>query len=186
MRVNKNLLLQKTDQELEKYLQPNNGYVTDAIAYAAEILVSRGYVLSEAQNAYVAQILQPATPKKVHQHYITASNFILASAGVAGVGFIYNAYYQPQFSLFGGIISLLIVAGIGLLARIGTPWLKYVLLVLAVIGLFALPIMIWFYFTQPFILLINLLQTVLQIIALVFLFKAPSVKGVDIFETPTA
>lgn len=64
MRVNKNLLLQKSNEELEKYLLPNKGYVPDAIEYAAEILKDRGYEFSEEQNTYIQSAFAPKEKSK--------------------------------------------------------------------------------------------------------------------------
>ncbi|RZL28527.1 MAG: hypothetical protein EOO96_20780 [Pedobacter sp.] len=114
-----------------------------------------------------------------------SSNLIFASAGIGIISFLYGAATTPDFSVFGGTISLLVVAGIGLFARTGTDWLKYVLLAFVLFWFCCLPIMIPFYQSQPIIGLVNLAQTILQIAAIVFLFKAPKEKSkwIDVFES---
>lgn len=172
MRVNKNLLLQKSNEELEKYLLPNGGYVTDAIEYAVEILKNRGYEFSEEQNTYIQSALAPKEKKQVNSDYILASNLILASAALGGIIFIFLAATMPDFSIFTGLFSLLIIAGFGLLARTGTTWLKYVLIAFLLIGLVGLPFMITFYLANPIIGMANLIQTILQGTSIFFLFTA--------------
>lgn len=172
MRVNKNLLLQKSNEELEKYLLPNKGYVADAIEYAAEILKSRGYEFSAEQNSYIQNALAPKEKKPINSDYILASNLIFISAGLGGANFLNLAATVSDFSIFTGLFSLLIIAGIGILARTGTAWLKYVLLVFLLVGILALPLMIPFYLANPMIGAINFIQTILQAISVFFLFKA--------------
>ena len=172
MRVNKNLLLQKSNEELEKYLLPNKGYVPDAIEYATEILKSRGYEFSEEQSSYIQNALTPKEKKPVNSDYILASNLIFISAGLGGANFLNLAATVSDFSIFTGLFSLLIIAGIGVLARAGTIWLKYVLLVFILVGLLALPLMSPFYLANPMIGAINFIQTILQALSVFFLFRA--------------
>jgi len=184
MKVNKNLLIQKTNKELEDYLKPNKGYVIDAIEYAVEILKERGYEFTDEQNAYLAVAFLPEEKKEVHKDYITASNLILASAGIGIISFLYGATTTPDFSVFGGIVSLLVISGVGVFARTGSDWLKYLLLAFALIWICFLPIIIPFYQSQPIVGLVSFVQTILQIVAIIFLFKAPKEKPKwkDIFD----
>lgn len=186
MRVNKNLLLQKTDKELEDYLKPNKGYVTDAIEYAVEILTERGYGFSEEQQAYIQVVLKPEEKREVHRDYIIASNLIFASAALGSVNFLIASATTSNFSVVTGILSLLFVAGLGIFARAGITWLKYVMLVFSLIGLFALPFLILYaYNGQAITALTTLFQSIIQVIAVVFLFKAPAEKPKwnDVFDT---
>lgn len=186
MRVNKNLLIKKTDRELEDYLKPNNGYVIDAIEYAVEILKERGYEFTEEQTAYIEIALLPKDKEEIHKDYIFASNLIFASAILGGVNFLIASATISNYPIFIGILSLLFISGIGLLARVGIHWLKYVMLALSILGLCILPFMILFiYNAKPILGLINLMQNMLQIIAAVFLFKAPITKPKinDVFST---
>ena len=79
---------------------------------------------------------------------------------------------SPDFSIFTGLFSLLIIAGFGLLARTGTTWLKYVLLAFLFIGLIGFTLMITFYLANPIIGMANLIQTILQGTSIFFLFRA--------------
>ena len=71
--------------------------------------------------------------KQIHNNFIKSSNLIYASAILALLKF----YFVPE-TLSNGksiIFALLFSFGIGYLARIGTNWLKYFLLVITIFGL---------------------------------------------------
>lgn len=182
MRVNKNLLLQKTDKELEDYLKPNKGYVTDAIEYAVEILAKRGYEFSEEQQAFIQTALKPEEKPEAQKYYVLASNIIFASLVLGLLNFFIGKSIIIDFSIVGGVFSLIVTFIFGLMARTETSWLKYVLMVFSAIGLISIPFTVIMY---PTMALINFGQIILNVIAIVFLFKAPEPKPkvVDVFDT---
>ncbi|MDQ8006562.1 MAG: hypothetical protein REI64_17295 [Pedobacter sp.] len=182
MRVNKNLLLQKTNKELEDYLKPNKGYVTDAIEYAVEILTSRGYEFSEEQKTYIEIALRPREKLEGQKNYVLASNIIFASLVLGLIHFFVGVSTVNNFSVFGGIFSLIVTFIFGLMARTETSWLKYLLIVLSAIGLLTIPFTV---FISPIMALINFGQLILHVVAIVFLFKAPEPKQkvIDVFDT---
>ncbi|MNK00074.1 hypothetical protein D3C87_178550 [compost metagenome] len=181
MRVNKNLLLKKTNEELEDYLKPNKGYVTDAIEYAIEILKDRGYEFSEEQKAYIEIALRPEEKHEGLKYYALASNIIFASAILGMLNFYIGISIDNEFSVFGAVVSIAVTFIFGLMARTETTWLKYVLLIFSVFGLFAIPFTAMIY---PTIALINFGKIILNVIAIVFLFKAPEPKPkwIDVFD----
>lgn len=181
MRVNKNLLLQKTDKELEDYLKPNKGYVTDAIEYAVEILTKRGYEFSEEQKAYIETALTPEVKPDGQKYYTLASNIIFASLVLGLLNLFIGVSIVNEFSIFGGVFSLIVTFIFGLMARTETSWLKYVLIVFSAIGLLAIPFTVIIY---PTMALINFGQIILNVIAIVYLFKAPEPKPKwkDVFD----
>lgn len=181
MRVNKNLLLQKTDKELEDYLKPNKGYVTDAIEYAVEILTKRGYEFSEEQKAYIETALTPEVKPDGQKYYTLASNIIFASALLGILNVYIGISIVNEFSVFGAVVSIVITIVFGLMAKTETTWLKYVLLVFSVFGLFSIPFAAMMY---PTIALVNFGQLILNVIAIVYLFKAPEPKPKwkDVFD----
>ena len=181
MRVNKNLLLQKTDKELEDYLKPNKGYVTDAIEYAVEILTSRSYEFSEEQQAYIQIALKPEEKPEAQKYYVLAANILFASLVLGLIQFFVGVSTINNFSVFGGIFSLIVTFIFGLMARTETVWLKYLLIVLSAIGLVTIPFTV---FISPTIALINFGQLILHVIAIVFLFKTPEPKPkvIDVFD----
>ena len=78
--------------------------------------------------------------------------------------------------IFIALISLAFVFGIGYLVSKGTEWIKYVLLVILILGLLGFPIVIANLKNEPVVGIINIVQTILQIWALVLLFKIPKLE----------
>ena len=78
--------------------------------------------------------------------------------------------------IFIALFSLAFVFGIGYLVGKGTEWIKYVLLVILILGLLGFPFIIANLKNEPVVGIINIVQTVLQIWALVLLFKIPKLE----------
>lgn len=114
----------------------------------------------------------------VHQNYIESSNFMLLSMGLG----ILNFFFLPNTFLSGfvittGIFTLIFLAGLAILIRRGSSWIKYLLLVLMIIGLVGIPTIIKNLEQYPAVGAINIIQTALQFWALVLLFKVPNEKA---------
>ncbi|WP_288789815.1 hypothetical protein [uncultured Elizabethkingia sp.] len=184
MSVNRSVLEKKTDKELEQYIKPDSRFVPEAIDYAFEILKSRGKEFSEEENQRI-NLLRAEKNKKeesnIFPNYIRASNIIYLSAGL-GVINLFLTYRSLGIdsinALFMGFSSIAFVVGIGYLARRGANWIKYVLLISFILS-FLLG------FTRVLIFLINIIplsgfivitQAVLQIWALILLFRIPQTK----------
>ena len=75
--------------------------------------------------------------------------------------------------IFIAIISIAFIFGIGHLVSKGTARIKYFLLVILTLGLFTFPFIIANLKSEPVVGTINIAQTILQIWALVLLFKIP-------------
>lgn len=97
----------------------------------------------------------------------------------AGLGFVNLSLIQGIFvsgiTLFTGIFTILFVVGVALLIRKGFGWIKYFLTALIALGLFSTVTFIIDAFQQyPIASVLTILQTMLQLWALVLLFMVPS------------
>ena len=175
MNVKKSVLEQKSNRELEEYIQSESRFTPKAINYAFEILKSRGKEFSEEEieiiNSQINQTIKRDTIV-LHPNEIKSSNLILISAGL---GFLYMFLLPKVFTSFStiltGIISIAIIIAIGIGIRNGIQWIKYVIATLIVLGLFSLRSTIIQTFNSNLIAgIINITQTALQIIAVILLF----------------
>lgn len=110
--------------------------------------------------------------KQIHPNYIKSSDLIFITA-VLG---IINFFFSPKilssgFAIIVAIFTLLFIAGLGVLVKQGFSWVKYLLLALLLFGLLGIPFIIKNMTTNPIVGIVNIIQTVLQIWALVLLFK---------------
>jgi len=110
----------------------------------------------------------------IHQNYIKASNFMFLSVGLGIINIILTPgiFVSPK-EIITGIIVLLFLAGLALGIKKGISWIKYLLLILIIIGLLGIPFMIKNLGQNLAIGIINIIQTVLQIWSLILLFKIP-------------
>lgn len=109
---------------------------------------------------------------QVHPNYIKASELIFITAGLG----IINFFFSPEilssgFAIIIAVFTLLFIAGLGVLIKQGFSWIKYLLLALFIFGLLGIPFIIKNITTNPIVGIVNIIQTILQIWALVLLFK---------------
>ncbi len=175
MSVNKKILEEKSNQELEQYIKAGNRFVPEANIYAYEILKSRG---REFTNKETERILSLTNEKQTNEEVVIHSNHkksaeLIYLSGALGIGNLIWKYdsLDSGIKIFIAIISVASVFGIGYLVSKGIEWIKYVLLVILILGLFGFPFMIANLKNDIVVGIINILQTVLQIWALVLLFK---------------
>lgn len=110
----------------------------------------------------------------VHPNYYKASNLIFISGGLAVVNISLSLEMFTSGLMIGvAIFTLLFVIGIGFLIRQGYEWVKFLLLVMGILGLFSLRVMINTLMTKPIVGVNNLVQTALQIWSIVLLFQVP-------------
>lgn len=174
MSVKKSVLETKTNKELEEYLKDGNRFIPEARMYAFEILKERCFEFSEAetqrimllnpQEAYVEEI-------EVHTNYKKAANLIYVSAVLGLINVALSPEHINAFGIIVAIFSLGLLVGIGYLVSTGNEWIKYVWLVLMVLGLLAIPYMLLNIVNKPVVGIINIIQTSLQIYSLVLLFR---------------
>ena len=174
MSVKKSVLETKTNKELEEYLKNGNRFIPEARMYAFEILKERGVEFSEAETQRI-MLLTPQEAKveeiEVHANYKKAANLIYVSAALGLINVILSPEHINAFGIIVAIFSLGLIVGIGYLVSTGNEWIKYVLLVLMILGLLAIPYMLLNIVNKPVIGIINIIQTALQIYSLVLLFR---------------
>jgi hypothetical protein len=116
--------------------------------------------------------------KQLSPNFKKASNLIF---GTVGLGLINLFLLRDDLSygknLFVVVFIQIIIAGLGYLVRRGYRWIKYLLLVLTVLGLTDVPSIINNLTQKPIIEIINIAQIIMQIWAVVLLFKVPKSMG---------
>lgn len=107
---------------------------------------------------------------QIPANYIKASNLLFLTAGLVLISlFILSDDYPFGINIYAVIIDLLFFGGMGILIRRGVKWIKYVLLLLAIIILYGVPSTIKS--NTPFAILIFIIQSATQIWAIILLFK---------------
>ena len=109
-----------------------------------------------------------------HRNYLISSNLIFASA-VLGIISFFLIYLLANDSknIMNGIFNILFIVGLGLLVRIGKKWVKFLLLALTIFGLFLMTSIADTLAHNLYGGIIAILQTVLQIVAVILLFLIP-------------
>lgn len=110
----------------------------------------------------------------VHPNFIKASNFMFGSV-ILG---IFNLFLVPEIFTDGRAIvvatsTLLFLAFVSYATRLGKYWTKVLLLFLMIVGLLAMPTILSNLKSNTLLGISNLIQTVLQLSALIFLFQVP-------------
>ncbi len=122
--------------------------------------------------------------KKVHENFIKSSNLIFITFGLG----LINLFMTRSELITGthkaiAITTMLFILGLGYLVRQGFDWVKYLLLVLTILGLISIPVTLMNLGQRPIIGLINVVQTVLQVWAMIILFKIPKTANTKTTET---
>ena len=111
---------------------------------------------------------------QIHPNYKKAADLIYLS-GALGIGNVIWMYdtLDNGLKIFTALISVGFVFGIGYLISKGTGWIKFLLAVILFLGIVGIPFVIQDLENNTVVGIINILQTVLQIWALILLFKIP-------------
>lgn len=111
---------------------------------------------------------------QIHPNYKKAADLIYLS-GALGIGNVIWMYdtLDNGLKIFTALISVGFVFGIGYLISKGTEWIKFLLAVILFLGILGIPFVIQDLENNTVVGIINILQTVLQIWALILLFKIP-------------
>ncbi|WDF46407.1 hypothetical protein PQ459_16080 [Chryseobacterium sp. KACC 21268] len=111
---------------------------------------------------------------QIHPNYKKAADLIYLS-GALGIGNVIWMYdtLDNGLKIFTALISVGFVFGIGYLISKGTEWIKFLLAVILFLGIVGIPFVIQDLENNTVVGIINILQTVLQIWALILLFKIP-------------
>ena len=114
----------------------------------------------------------------VHPNYIKSSDFIFITVGlgIINISLTPGIFVSPR-ELITGFFTLAFLVGLALLIRKGIGWIKYLLLVIMIFGIIGIPLMIKILEQNPAVGVINVIQTVFQVWALVLLFKIPKEKA---------
>lgn len=177
MSVKKSVLEAKTDKELEEYIKEGNGFVPEANILAFEILKSRGREFTELETQRIMSLVSEKNKeneKIIHPNHKRAANLIYLSAGLGVINVILSpAIFNNSFGIIIAILTLGMLIGLGYLVSRGDDWIKYVLLVFMILGLIGIPGIIMNILLSPIVGIINIVQTALQIYAIVLLFRIP-------------
>lgn len=176
MSADKNILKKMSDQELEKYIQPESRFVPEAIQYAYEILKERGRTFSSEEMEKIRLLTAPNNlpEKEIHPNYKKASNLMYLSGAVAigNIIWLYELLNKPS-TIIVAFATVAFIFGIGYLISKGNNWIKYLLAGLFLLGLISFPEVILNIKTNPILALFNITQNILQIWVLILLFKIP-------------
>lgn len=181
MSINKSVLEKKSNQELAQYLLPESKFVNEAKIQAFKILKSRAYEFTPEEIERNQELLTLKTERKntvIHPNYKKSAELIYLS-GALGIGNLIWKYetLDSGMKICIALFSLAIIFGIGYLVSKGTEWIKFVLLILLSLGLFSIIFIIANLVNDPIVGIINIIQMILQIWALVLLFKTPKTEN---------
>ncbi|MHC0443018.1 hypothetical protein [Flavobacterium sp. 3-210] len=110
----------------------------------------------------------------LNPNFIKSSNLIFISAGLGLINFLLSPdILSSKKNIIISIITIVIILVVGLLIRLEITWIKYLLLILIILGLNSLPMLLKDEFsTHPLNALITILQSIAQIYATILLFKS--------------
>ncbi|MDB5257788.1 MAG: hypothetical protein JWM14_2483 [Chitinophagaceae bacterium] len=118
--------------------------------------------------------------KTIHPNFIKSSNLILIMVGLGLINmFLTSEYLTSGKQITISIGSLLFIAALAYFVRQGKSWMKYVLLVLTIIGLLVDPRPLNHFIPDSIFAGIGLVQALLQIVATVLLFLVPAENSSD-------
>lgn len=177
MSVKRKILEAKTDKELEIYLQEDTRFVPPAIQFAYEILKSRGRIFTPEEIEQITFLIEEKSRNDkitIHPNHKKAANLIYASAALSIVNIIISPYVNFSFlNIFFSLIIVGMIFGIGYIVSKGSNGVKYIILAMMIIGLMYIPLMMSNIIQNPVVGTINIMQTALQIWALILLFQIP-------------
>lgn len=177
MYVDRKILEQKNDKELELYICPNDRYVSKSIEYAFNILKNRGRPFSLQEEQQIQNLIdekKKAEEIHIHPNHIKAGNLVYLS-GAIGIGIFiwkFDQLSNPLFNVF-PFIAICVIFSMGYLMKRGVDWLRFILLVFVIVGTLAMPIVLMNILNDPILVIANAVQGVLQIWALILMFKIP-------------
>lgn len=177
MSVKRKILEAKTDKELEIYLQEDTRFVPQAIQFAYEILKSRGRIFTPEEIEQITFLIEEKSRNDkitIHPNHKKAANLIYASAALSIVNIIISPYVNFSFlNIFFSLIIVGMIFGIGYIVSKGSNGVKYIIFAMMIIGLMYIPLMMSNIIQNPVVGTINIMQTALQIWALILLFQIP-------------
>ncbi len=113
--------------------------------------------------------------KAVPSNFLKSSNILFVSIGVSVVNFILrDGNLSERSHLYISLTSWLLIAGIGFLVRNGHNWVKYVLLLLAIINLYSISLILQVTNDRILTGILSIAPILLQIWATILLFIKPA------------
>ena len=110
----------------------------------------------------------------IHSNFIKSSNLIFGTVGLGLINFFFSSdILNSGKNVAIATITLLFIIGIGFLVRRGKHWVKYLLLILTILGLIGIPFIINNILEKPIVGIINIAQTIMQLWAMILLFQVP-------------
>lgn len=179
MSTSRKVLEKMSDRELEKYIRPESRFAPEAISYAYEILKARGRQFSEEETIRINSVISgnKTGETEVHSYYKKVSGifYLCGALGIASMIWTYEQFNTPM-GIFIGAAVIAFTFGLGYLAGKGNELVKYFIIISFALGCFALPSIFTTLKTDPVLGMINIVQTLLQIWAIVLLLKIPASK----------
>ncbi|KFF01286.1 hypothetical protein IX39_11920 [Chryseobacterium formosense] len=122
----------------------------------------------------INKTLSEENTQPVHPNYKKSAELLYIS-GFLGIGNLIWKYdtLENELQIFIAIIVLAFGFVLAYVTSKGIEWFKYILLALFAFGLISIPFIISDILNEPVVGIINIVQTILQIYALVLLFKIP-------------
>jgi len=122
----------------------------------------------------INKTLSEENTQPVHPNYKKAAELLYIS-GFLGIGNLIWKYdtLENKLQIFIAIIVLAFGFVLAYVTSKGIEWFKYILLALFAFGLISIPFIISDILNEPVVGIISTVQTILQIYALVLLFKIP-------------
>ena len=180
MSVKKSTLESKSNQELEGYIKEGNRFVKEANIYAFEILKERGRTFTSAEIERLEMLSnqrKKETEIIIHPLHKNSANLLYIASALGIVNAVISQdIFSDGFTTFIGLIVLGLNFLIAYLVSKGYPWMKYLLLILLLLGFLAFKFIILNLMLNPIIGIVNIIQTILQVIATILLFKIPNQK----------
>lgn len=177
MYVDRKILEQKNDKELELYISPNDRYVSKSIEYAFNILKNRGRHFSLQEENQILHLIDDKKKSEeihIHANHIQAGNLVYLS-GAIGIGIFIWKFDQMPNPLYNIIpfLAIVVIFIMGYLMKRGVDWMRFILLAFVIVGTLAMPIVVMNILNDPILTIANAVQGILQIWALVLMYKIP-------------
>ena len=112
--------------------------------------------------------------KNIHPNYIKSSYLIFSTVGLGLISLLFSSVLlNTGQNITISMLTLLNVTLISFLVSQGKVWVKYLLVVLAVVGLLGILSIINNFSSKPVIGIINIADVIIQIWAIILLFTVP-------------
>lgn len=177
----------KSDQELEEIVNHPKDYQPEFLSAAIEEIKNRGVkidtsktetIIAEEQQIKVDSSKRWKVPENLHPKIRLASNLMFSSLVI---GIIRVFFAQSSVNISGlsddGLFSGLVVIVLAYAIRLGISWIRVVLLTFIIFGLLLEIFFVPFYINHaPIAGILELLQSLIQVYALILLFQKPANK----------